>query len=259
MQPNRNNLPSLPRIRGDLGITIDVLTHRSLRATQHVAEAGTMEGNADPDRLAVLGSSVYQLVITDMVLGIEPKVNIEEARELIKAYTSPASKFEIVEHYQMKKQIRFLPTEIHLGDDVNEMACILDGYIGALYVRNSFDEIYNWLKLILNTPSDTSTETEGYTTVEMSEPAGAVSSTGIHIDHVSVSLFNEMAQQRGVTVTYPQESSGPPHIAMWTVRCYVNGIEKGVGRGQSVKAAKRTAVKAAWQALGWQESDTSSS
>ena len=79
MQVDNKNHPSLPRIRGDLDITIDIFTHRSLRAIQPVVGTRTVEEYGDPDRLAILGSNVYRLVVTDMVLDMVPKIKADEA------------------------------------------------------------------------------------------------------------------------------------------------------------------------------------
>ncbi|KAF8898922.1 ribonuclease III domain-containing protein [Infundibulicybe gibba] len=64
-------------------------------------------------------------------------------------------------------------------------------------------------------------------------------------------LFNQTASQRRVAVEYPAEQSGPPHAPRWTVRCVVNGIEKGVGVGNSKQVAKEEAARQAFYAMGW--------
>ncbi|GLB35985.1 putative double-stranded RNA binding motif containing protein [Lyophyllum shimeji] len=64
-------------------------------------------------------------------------------------------------------------------------------------------------------------------------------------------LFNQTAMQRRVTVEYPAEFSGPPHAGRWSVRCIVNGIQKGVGTGSSKQVAKEEAARQAYYAMGW--------
>ncbi|KAK0478321.1 hypothetical protein IW261DRAFT_1482901 [Armillaria novae-zelandiae] len=63
--------------------------------------------------------------------------------------------------------------------------------------------------------------------------------------------FNEKASQRRVVVEYPAQFSGPPHAGKWTVRCVVNGIEKGQGVGGNKQIAKEQAARAAYYAMGW--------
>ncbi|KAG7450691.1 uncharacterized protein BT62DRAFT_530297 [Guyanagaster necrorhizus] len=63
--------------------------------------------------------------------------------------------------------------------------------------------------------------------------------------------FNEKASQRRVVVEYPAQFSGPPHAGKWTVKCVVNGIEKGLGAGGNKQIAKEQAARAAYYAMGW--------
>ncbi|TCD65654.1 hypothetical protein EIP91_002327 [Steccherinum ochraceum] len=64
-------------------------------------------------------------------------------------------------------------------------------------------------------------------------------------------LFNQTATQRRLSVDYPAAFSGPAHAGRWTVRCVVNGIEKGQGHGASKQLAKEEAAKQAYYAMGW--------
>jgi len=64
-------------------------------------------------------------------------------------------------------------------------------------------------------------------------------------------LFNQTAAQRRVAVEYAAGFSGPPHAGRWTVRCIVNGIQKGVGSGSSKQVAKEEAARQAYYAMGW--------
>jgi dsRNA-specific ribonuclease len=68
---------------------------------------------------------------------------------------------------------------------------------------------------------------------------------------VSLALVNQTASQQGISVTYPAEQTGPPHLPTWTVRCCMNGIERGRGVGKSMKVAKEEAARQAWAAMGW--------
>ncbi|EKM61301.1 uncharacterized protein PHACADRAFT_247810 [Phanerochaete carnosa HHB-10118-sp] len=64
-------------------------------------------------------------------------------------------------------------------------------------------------------------------------------------------LFNQTANQRRMFVEYPAAFSGPAHAGKWTVKCVVNGIEKGTGSGASKQLAKEEAARQAYFAMGW--------
>ncbi|KAF5312589.1 hypothetical protein D9619_002795 [Psilocybe cf. subviscida] len=86
-------------------------------------------------------------------------------------------------------------------------------------------------------------------------PAGAPPPFGYSaastLSLVSLALVNQTASQQGISVTYPAEQTGPPHLPTWTVRCCMNGIERGRGVGKSMKVAKEEAARQAWAAMGW--------
>ncbi|KAH8099376.1 ribonuclease III domain-containing protein [Cristinia sonorae] len=64
-------------------------------------------------------------------------------------------------------------------------------------------------------------------------------------------MFNQTATQRRIPVDYPATFSGPAHAGRWTVKCIVNGIEKGQGHGASKQLAKEEAARQAYYAMGW--------
>lgn len=80
-------------------------------------------------------------------------------------------------------------------------------------------------------------------------PSNPMPSVGISL--VNLALVNQTAAQKGIHVSYPAEQVGPSHQPTWTVRCCMNGEEKGIGVGKSQKIAKEDAAKQAWVAMGW--------
>ncbi|TFK67460.1 hypothetical protein BDN72DRAFT_879638 [Pluteus cervinus] len=68
---------------------------------------------------------------------------------------------------------------------------------------------------------------------------------------LSLSAFHEMAQKYGCQPTYSAESDGPPHARRWTMRCYLDGVERGSGAGATQKLAKGEAARNAWINMGW--------
>jgi len=80
-------------------------------------------------------------------------------------------------------------------------------------------------------------------------PSHPLPSVGLSL--VNLALVNQTASQKGFQVSYPAEQVGPPHQPTWTVRCCMNGEEKGIGVGKSQKIAKEDAARQAWVAMGW--------
>ncbi|KAJ3511383.1 hypothetical protein NLJ89_g4129 [Agrocybe chaxingu] len=68
---------------------------------------------------------------------------------------------------------------------------------------------------------------------------------------VTLALVNQTAAQKGIQVSYPAQQEGPPHQPTWTVKCCMNGQERGCGVGKSQKIAKEDAARKAWAAMGW--------
>ncbi|OAX44418.1 hypothetical protein K503DRAFT_765037 [Rhizopogon vinicolor AM-OR11-026] len=64
-------------------------------------------------------------------------------------------------------------------------------------------------------------------------------------------LFNQTANQRGLSVSYPAVLVGPPHAGKWSVTCKVNGIEKGKGSSDTKQQAKEQAARQAYYEMGW--------
>ncbi|KAG6847937.1 hypothetical protein H0H93_004756 [Arthromyces matolae] len=64
-------------------------------------------------------------------------------------------------------------------------------------------------------------------------------------------LFHQTAAQRRVAVEYSADFSGPLHAGTWSVRCTVNGIQKGVGTGPNKQTAKEEAARRAYYAMRW--------
>jgi dsRNA-specific ribonuclease len=64
-------------------------------------------------------------------------------------------------------------------------------------------------------------------------------------------MFNQTANQRRLGVEYQAQFFGPPHAGRWTVKCMVNGLEKGQGMGSSKQLAKEEAARQAFYAMGW--------
>ncbi|KAJ7897326.1 hypothetical protein B0H14DRAFT_2677825 [Mycena olivaceomarginata] len=63
--------------------------------------------------------------------------------------------------------------------------------------------------------------------------------------------LNNVAQQRGWTISYEATSTGAQDRPQWTSKVYLNNIEYGRGSGGNKGSAKEQAAKSALIALGF--------
>ncbi|KAG7099637.1 hypothetical protein E1B28_001463 [Marasmius oreades] len=68
---------------------------------------------------------------------------------------------------------------------------------------------------------------------------------------ITLGVVNQTAVQRGLVITYEPEAVGLAHSPIWTVRCMINGAERGRGQGKNQKVAKEEAARQAWVNMGW--------
>ena len=110
----------------------------------------------------------------------------------------------------------------------------LDTYVGALFIRNGLPEVQNFVSKLID-PNATPEDTEMMTDFSLnSKPAPPPPSQpppppppppdysappGAYNNGISLAVFNQVATQRGYAITWPAESTGPPHLPTWTVRC----------------------------------------
>jgi dsRNA-specific ribonuclease len=189
--------------------------------------------------------------------------------------------------YRLKEKLRVAPTEVHLLENPQEMRRYFNTYLGALYIRNGLPTIQDWISRLIDPnvalaqpatsppapsysphvqPNYAQQYTQQYTQQPASyfsgpaPPAGnppplpkspPPSTLSSSMSLVTLALVNQTAAQKGFTVTYPAEQVGPPHQPTWTVRCFLNGHERGRGTGKSQKVAKEEAAKQAWAAMRW--------
>ena len=70
----RPQLPPLPKITGE--IILQVFTHRSLQRSH----GGTLDDNSDNRRLAVLGKTVLEVVVTHLLFKRKPPLATADMR-----------------------------------------------------------------------------------------------------------------------------------------------------------------------------------
>jgi len=275
-----SDLPPLPRIDGDVDLMLDVYTHSSLR----FGGAPMNDDYGDTERLAELGAKVLELTVTNQLFCQRPFLHSKEIQEKRASAISDASLETWLKAYGLKEKLRVAPSEVHMLDKPEEMRKFFNSYLGALYIRNGLSTIQDWIARLIDPdvapaqnvtfsspppPSNYSPspymqqnfgqqQSGGYfhpapppgvpPPLPRSPPPAMPSSS---MSLVTLALVNQTAAQKGFTVTYPAEQVGPPHQPTWTVKCFLNGQERGRGTGKSQKVAKEEAARQAWATMRW--------
>ncbi|KAJ3483127.1 hypothetical protein NLI96_g6521 [Meripilus lineatus] len=296
------NLPTIPRISGDLILT--VFTHRSLRFPGAPRDDDAEYG--DSDRLAVLGEKALDMAVTDALWRKRPMLKAEEIQERREHILNDATYDEWITSYKLRDKLRCTPDvfstlrskEVRIRPSFplfsshlsisQETSRLLFTYVGAVYAQSGQKTVQNWIGALVDPHYEPASPNEAemdhsYTSAKkvkidqyssppepafppppppptgapppqpppppvppMSNPlAPALPQTAF------LPLFNQTATQRRLPIEYPATFSGPPHAGKWSVRCLVNGIEKGSGTGASKQLAKEEAARMAYFAMGW--------
>lgn len=111
----------------------------------------------------------------------------------------------------------------------------LDTYVGALFIRNGLPQVQDFVSKLIDpnaTPEDTEMMMD--TILLNSKPAPPQPThpppppppppdyhtpLAGYNNGISLAVFNQVATQRGYAITWSAESTGPPHLPTWTVRC----------------------------------------
>ncbi|KAF8634873.1 hypothetical protein AX15_000628 [Amanita polypyramis BW_CC] len=259
------SVPLLPTIAGDAHIILDVYTHSSLR--NHLSKSfGQNKLNdeyGDADRLALLGREVLDLAITHHWYRKSPLISAEELRTKQQDSLSDSRLKECIDGYSLIQKLRYVP---NTTVDAQTCRTFLDTYIGALYIRNGLQAVQDFVSKLID-PSAPQEDQEMTDTVlfnpyhhtppQPSHPpppappdyTQTVVGSSNSMNVVSLAVFNQVATQRGYVISWQAESTGPPHQPTWTVRCCLNGVEKGRGTGRSQKMAKEDAIRQAWTVM----------
>lgn len=276
----------LPGLSGD--ITLEVYTHRSLRFTgtpQELSEYG------DNDRLALMGERAMDTAVTDALFRKKPMLNATEIENQRAEILSHKSVEQWADHFKMMDKLRCTFDVIQgmqesrekRAKEAHHLFCL---YVGALYAESGMQKVQNWIGELVDPeynipPSSKDADMDTYTPKRFKSeqpimtvpepffaappppppaaPPPPLPMVGMTVNPLApaqpqaafLPLFNQTATQRRLTVEYPAVFTGPPHAGKWTVRCVVNGIDKGNGAGASKQLAKEEAAKQAYYAMGW--------
>ncbi|KAJ3714945.1 hypothetical protein DFJ43DRAFT_854472 [Lentinula guzmanii] len=87
-------------------------------------------------------------------------------------------------------------------------------------------------------------------------PASSMTSTSgapPNLSWLTLSVVNQAAAQKRMRIHYQGTRVGEDHSPTWTVRCFINDQERGVGTGKTQKLAKEEAARKAYIDMGWMQ------
>ncbi|KAJ6519964.1 hypothetical protein C8R45DRAFT_42407 [Mycena sanguinolenta] len=260
-----NYIPALPKIEGDVDIILDIYSHHSLGGTNGNDEYG------NADRLVQLGGVVLDMVLVAHLFYKQPLLSAEQISDRARSALSEENLRTWFTFWNVKSKFRAAPGACDILESPDEMQKFFKSYVGALYIRNGMATVQPWISALVDPdaaapPPNTNpfgAPHFGNLSPHVNQfgapppphgnppplpphaPANAPAAINI------LSLVNQTAAQKGLSVTYPGESSGPAHAPSWRVTCNINGVKKGEGVGKNQRAAKEEAARQAWQAMGW--------
>lgn len=133
------NLPSLPRISGD--IILQVFTHRSLQRSY----GGTLEDNSDNERLAILGKTVLEAVVTHSLFKRRPPLATSEIYRRKDTILSDENFEEWVTFYRLRTKVRCHPKEFSSLSQPGETRTLFYAYVGGVYAESGMETVGKWI------------------------------------------------------------------------------------------------------------------
>ncbi|KAK7465427.1 hypothetical protein VKT23_005405 [Stygiomarasmius scandens] len=253
---NRLTLPPIPPIDG-IDLTLAVFTHSSLGI-----QSTDDYGNAD--RLSLLGERVLHLAVTDHLFKRKPLLNVEDIEHHRRVILSDETYSSWIDGYGLRAKLRVSPAIPHPLENPEELQKFFHSYVGAVFIRSGMSTIAPWVSQLIDPDqppppppfSESSPSQYPYSNEQppapKTLPPPVPPSPGFGgTPMITLASFHEQAAKKGIQVTYQGQSEGQSHLPIWTVRCYVNGEERGMGQGKNQKIAKEEAARRAWATLGW--------
>ncbi|KAG2149621.1 hypothetical protein BD769DRAFT_346608 [Suillus cothurnatus] len=250
-------VPPLPPLYGDL--MLDVFTHRAL--TQGVINDHTPHGNSD--RLAQLGKSVLNTIVTYILFAERPMLSGEELKTKQEKILSDESMVAWLTEYntELKKRVRGAKGVL---DDPEEASFLFNSYVGAVCLQDGLQATTDWVsKLVkpegqapalVDDPQNNILPTARVSPVSPTSASLPTPSQTAGVPQGTLALFNQTCHQRGFSVEWIASANGPQHDPRWEVKCKVNDIERGFGLGRNQKIAKELAAYEAYlymQSISW--------
>ncbi|KAJ3750777.1 hypothetical protein DFH05DRAFT_1468529 [Lentinula detonsa] len=263
---NSHNLPPLPKIDGDVDLTLAVFTYQSYTSPSQPTEY-------DSDRLAELGEQVLDLAVTNYLYCKQPALDAQNIRDQRRAILRDEKIVQWLDSYNLKTKLR--TPDPRILENPQEMKKFFLIYIGAVYISSEMSIVENWIVQLIDPDAaiqNTASASASYSSQHSSSmppqysapppapprssppplppdyPPSSTSPTPLL--WLSLATVNQTAAQKHVNISYQAEPTvGPPHAPTWTVHCYIDGQDRGVGRGKSQKVAKEEAARNAYVQL----------
>lgn len=260
---------------------LDVFTHRAL--AQGVINDHTPHGNSD--RLALLGKSVLNTIVTYMLFAERPMLSGEELKTKQEQILSDESMVAWLAAYdtELKRRVRGARGAL---DNPEEARFLFNSYVGAVCLQDGLQATTDWVSKLVKPEGQPpvlvdDSQNNTLSTVLPVSPASAVASLPASpqtagtlqadpppyyptppqastilsgVPQGTLALFNQTCHQRGISIQWIASANGLPHDLRWEVKCKVNDIERGSGLGRNQKIAKELAAYEAYlymQSIGW--------
>jgi len=249
--PQDMNIPALPKIEGDVDVILDIYSHQSLKPK----DPGDMnEEYGDLDRLVEIGGRVVDMTLAVHFFHKRPMLLAEQITDEMQLAVSDAKLREWLSAWNIKSKFRAAPGTCEILESPDDMRRFFKAYVGALYIRNGVSQVQAWISALVDPNADINSFGTPPPPIGLPPPLPQPSHTGSPppAQAFSLLIMNQMASQKGLSVTYPAELvAGSSHNPTWKVSCYINGEKKGEGTGKNQKSAKEEAARQAFAVLRW--------
>jgi ribonuclease-3 len=265
-------LPTLPAIQGDeeeiFDLNLALYSHPSLLSHDKTLK----HGYGDTERLYELGKHVLQLAVTQYYFQVQPLMEAAAMVAKIREMTHGDTIHRWLEAYNLKARYTPPPeiSRTHLLADHNEMEHYFCTLVGAYTHCNGVPEVNHWIRSLLALTDGVKLEDEDTPMQDARPPDyapppvppgsppppnqnGAQEPLSAMMNCISLAYVNEMASKQKVMIDYHQQKVGKDHNPQWTVRCTIDGVERGSGTSAKTKDAKLEAARRAFMAMGWMQ------
>ncbi len=187
------------------------------------------------ERLEFLGDSVLELAVARELYERYPDFSEGRMAKIRSHVVSRASCAVVARELCLGERLaahgKDVPAEEvkRLTTNKNVLAALLEAALAALFLERGFEAIER--------------------AVVAAFQARIQYALTTHVDHKTE--LQEALARRGLSVNYSVlDVDGPPHERRFTCAAIIDGEQRGVGTGDSKKAAEQEAARQAFQALG---------
>ncbi|KZV93792.1 hypothetical protein EXIGLDRAFT_716771 [Exidia glandulosa HHB12029] len=233
MARERSN-PPLPGLSSDVILT--VFTHPSLSGNNY--------------RFQRMGDVAVQYAIARILWqrgDEEPEKGIEVEFATLNSEENLA---DWARQYRLRERLRYGPDAASSVDKPTELANIFKAYAGAVDHELGPIALVNWIEKVITIPYSPEAalpppppQPAGNAPTPPPPPGGRPGGF--------IAYLNEAGQRLRHKVEFVPESTGPAHNLVWTMKCLIDGAERGIGNGTSKQAAKEDAARKTCYIMGW--------